>query len=327
MLFGLPGFRPGSGRHGLERFRIPRNPGFGIIAPPGAVFCLRGSRASAGSGAAVPTPAMFHVGGCAARRDFRATISCAGCIGPSACRCSTAGRSARRRAASCECALPPTKDGWREAIVRHPALRRHFGEVVYGRNKRPTWGVVVRTAGGPEALEWTPLTTARAGARRSAHRPARPSASTSSTPTFRSGLYPWPSTAADFPAAEAAGVVAEIGEAVADFKRGRIASRTPCRWGAYRTQRVVPAERLVKLPDAIAFDVAASVMLKGLTAQFLLMSCYPVKAGRYRSGARGRRRGWAAARAVVEGTGAPPRSARRVRRRRWRWPRPMAIPT
>jgi NADPH2:quinone reductase len=49
--------------------------------------------------------------------------------------------------------------------------------------------------------------------------------------------------------------------------------------GAYRTQRVVAAERLVKLPDAIAFDVAASVMLKGLTAQFLLTSCYPVKAG------------------------------------------------
>ena len=49
--------------------------------------------------------------------------------------------------------------------------------------------------------------------------------------------------------------------------------------GAYRTRRVVPAERLVKLPDSIDFDVAASIMLKGLTAQFLLTSCYPVKAG------------------------------------------------
>jgi NADPH2:quinone reductase len=49
--------------------------------------------------------------------------------------------------------------------------------------------------------------------------------------------------------------------------------------GAYRTRRLVPAERLVKLPDAIDFDVAASIMLKGLTAQFLLTSCYPVKAG------------------------------------------------
>ena len=49
--------------------------------------------------------------------------------------------------------------------------------------------------------------------------------------------------------------------------------------GAYRTRRVVPADRLVKLPDSIDFDVAASIMLKGLTAQFLVTSCYPVKAG------------------------------------------------
>jgi NADPH2:quinone reductase len=49
--------------------------------------------------------------------------------------------------------------------------------------------------------------------------------------------------------------------------------------GAYRTRRAVAAERLVKLPDGIDFDVAASVMLKGLTAQFLLTSCYAVKAG------------------------------------------------
>jgi NADPH2:quinone reductase len=48
--------------------------------------------------------------------------------------------------------------------------------------------------------------------------------------------------------------------------------------GAYRTRRVVPADRLVKLPDAVAFDVAASLMLKGLTTQFLLTSCYGVKA-------------------------------------------------
>ena len=41
----------------------------------------------------------------------------------------------------------------------------------------------------------------------------------------------------------------------------------------------MPADRLVKLPDSIAFDIAASVMLKGLTAQFLVTSCYPVKAG------------------------------------------------
>ena len=62
------------------------------------------------------------------------------------------------------------------------------------------------------------------------------------------------------------------------LKRGdRVAYMLPI--GAYRTRRVVPAERLVKLPDAIDFEVAASLMLKGMTAQFLLNSCYAVKAG------------------------------------------------
>jgi NADPH2:quinone reductase len=137
-------------------------------------------------------------------------------------------------------------------------------------------GVVVRTAGGPESLEWTALQTGAPG--RGEVRIVQHAIGVNFIDTyFRSGLYPWPSTPL-IPGAEAAGVIAEIGEAVADFKVGdRVAYTLPL--GAYRTQRVVPAERLIKLPDAIAFDVAASVMLKGLTAQFLLTSCYPVKPG------------------------------------------------
>jgi NADPH:quinone reductase len=137
-------------------------------------------------------------------------------------------------------------------------------------------GVVVRTAGGPEALEWTALDTAAPG--HGEVRLVQRAIGVNFIDTyFRSGLYPWPSTPL-IPGAEAAGVVAEAGEGVADLKAGdRVAYTLPL--GAYRTQRVVPAERLVKLPDAIDFDVAASVMLKGLTAQFLLTSCYPVKAG------------------------------------------------
>jgi NADPH2:quinone reductase len=79
------------------------------------------------------------------------------------------------------------------------------------------------------------------------------------------------------PGGEAAGVVDAVGEGAA-FKIGdRVAYTLPI--GAYRTRRVVPADRLVKLPDGIAFDVAASMMLKGMTTQFLLTSCYAVKAG------------------------------------------------
>jgi NADPH2:quinone reductase len=137
-------------------------------------------------------------------------------------------------------------------------------------------GVVVHKAGGPEALEWTALNTAAPG--RGEVRIAQRAIGVNFLDTyFRSGAYPWPTTPL-IPGAEAAGVVTEIGEAITDFKVGdRVAYTIPA--GAYRTQRVVPAERLVKLPDSIAFDVAASVMLKGLTAQFLLTSCYPVKAG------------------------------------------------
>jgi NADPH:quinone reductase len=93
---------------------------------------------------------------------------------------------------------------------------------------------------------------------------------------YRKGAYPWPTTPL-IPGGEAAGVIDAVGEG-AHFKVGdRVAYTLPI--GAYRTRRVVPADRLVKLPDAIAFDVAASMMLKGLTTQFLLNSCYTVKAG------------------------------------------------
>ena len=137
-------------------------------------------------------------------------------------------------------------------------------------------GVVVRAPGGPEALEWSALETAAPGP--GEVRILQRAIGVNFIDTyFRNGHYPWPSTPL-IPGAEAAGVVAQVGAGVADFKVGdRVAYTLPV--GAYRTQRVVAAERLVKLPDAIAFDVAASAMLKGLTAQFLLTSCYPVKAG------------------------------------------------
>jgi len=138
------------------------------------------------------------------------------------------------------------------------------------------WGVVVRAAGGPEALEWTALESAAPG-RGEVGIVQRAIGVNFIDTYFRSGLYPWPSTPL-IPGAEAAGVVEQIGEGVTELKPGdRVAYTLPL--GAYRTHRIVPAERLVKLPDAIDFDVAASVMLKGLTAQFLLTACYPVKAG------------------------------------------------
>ncbi|KVE78881.1 quinone oxidoreductase family protein [Burkholderia vietnamiensis] len=94
---------------------------------------------------------------------------------------------------------------------------------------------------------------------------------------FRTGLYPQP-----LPGGlgmEAAGEVTAVGEGVSALKAGDRVAYVGQPPGAYAQERVMPAERLVKLPDAIGYDDAASVMLQGLTAHYLLRRTYPVKAG------------------------------------------------
>jgi NADPH2:quinone reductase len=94
---------------------------------------------------------------------------------------------------------------------------------------------------------------------------------------FRTGHYKVPG----FPAVigqEGAGIVTAIGPDVESVSVGdRVAYAGPL--GAYATNRVIQADRLVKLPDSIDFPTAASIMLQGLTAQYLLHRTYPVKAG------------------------------------------------
>jgi NADPH2:quinone reductase len=136
--------------------------------------------------------------------------------------------------------------------------------------------IVVRAPGGAEALEWVALEAGAPGPGEVRLKQAAIGVNFLDT-YYRSGLYPWPATPL-IPGAEAAGTIEALGAGVTNFAVGeRVAYTVPV--GAYRTHRLVPAERLVKLPDAIGFDVAASVMLKGLTAQFLVTGCYPVKPG------------------------------------------------
>lgn len=93
---------------------------------------------------------------------------------------------------------------------------------------------------------------------------------------FRSGLYPHELPL--IPGAEAAGVVLETGEGVAGLKPGdRVAYVVQL--GAYATERVIAADRLVKLPDDISDEQAAGMMLKGMTAEYLLMRTFKVKPG------------------------------------------------
>jgi NADPH2:quinone reductase len=74
---------------------------------------------------------------------------------------------------------------------------------------------------------------------------------------------------------EAAGVVEAVGEGVTHLKAGDRAAYASNPPGSYSEARVMPAKCVVKLPDAIAFDTAAAMMLKGLTVQYLLKRTQP----------------------------------------------------
>ena len=91
----------------------------------------------------------------------------------------------------------------------------------------------------------------------------------------RSGLYPFPMPLRL--GMEASGIVEAVGEGVTHLKvgdRAAYASQPP---GSYCEARVMPAKCVCKLPDAISFETGAAMMLKGLTAQYLLKRCPPVE--------------------------------------------------
>ena len=93
----------------------------------------------------------------------------------------------------------------------------------------------------------------------------------------RSGLYPLqlPSGLGT----EAAGVVEAVGPGVDWLAAGDRVAVCTGPVGAYSTERIVPADKLVKLPDGIEDRAAAAMMLKGLTVQYLFRQTYPLKAG------------------------------------------------
>lgn len=93
----------------------------------------------------------------------------------------------------------------------------------------------------------------------------------------RSGLYPLPALPHGL-GTEAAGVVESVGDGVTEVATGdRVAYVSGP--GAYTEARCMPADRLVPLPDAIDDETAAAVMLKGMTVEYLVRRCRPVKQG------------------------------------------------
>jgi NADPH2:quinone reductase len=95
----------------------------------------------------------------------------------------------------------------------------------------------------------------------------------------RSGLYPRPLP--EVPGREAAGVVVALGAGVRGLKLGQRVAYVLGAAGSYAEYRNIAAERLVKLPAAISDEQAAALMLKGLTAEYLLRRTYRVQPGEY----------------------------------------------
>jgi NADPH2:quinone reductase len=138
-----------------------------------------------------------------------------------------------------------------------------------------TKGVQIKRHGGPEVFEWKELSLDPPSAGELLVRHTAVGLNFIDI-YHRNGLYPLPLPLV--PGVEAAGVVEAVGEGVDDLRVGdRIAYALPP--GAYAEKRLLPANRAVKIPDGVSDEVAAAVMLKGLTAQFLARRTYVIQPG------------------------------------------------
>ncbi len=139
-----------------------------------------------------------------------------------------------------------------------------------------THGIVMYTTGGPEVLTWTEITLPRL--KRNEVRVRHTAVGVNYIDVYdRTGLYarPLPSGLGR----EAAGVVEELGSGVTSVAVGDRVAYVLSTPGSYAEVRHVPADRLVKLPASISDEQAAAMMLKGLTAQYLLRRTCKVRKG------------------------------------------------
>lgn len=140
-----------------------------------------------------------------------------------------------------------------------------------------THAIRIHAPGGPEAMHWDHVPTPEPG-------PAEALVHHTAVGLnyidvyFRTGLYKAPSLPATL-GMEAAGIVSAVGADVHDLKPGDRVAYATGPIGAYATDRVISADRLVKLPDAIDDKTAAAMMLQGLTAQYLLRRTHKVSPG------------------------------------------------
>ena len=133
------------------------------------------------------------------------------------------------------------------------------------------------TIGGPQVLEYVDFEPAEPGPQQVRVRNKAIGVNFIDT-YFRSGLYPAPSMPSGL-GTEGAGVVEAVGNEVTRFKIGDRVAYGSGPLGGYSEVHTLPQANLVLLPEAISFELAAAVMLKGLTVQYLFRQTYELKAG------------------------------------------------
>ncbi|OHC75583.1 MAG: quinone oxidoreductase [Rhodospirillales bacterium RIFCSPLOWO2_12_FULL_58_28] len=131
--------------------------------------------------------------------------------------------------------------------------------------------------GGPEVLQWEKIDIGKPGPGEVRLRQSAVGLNYIDI-YHRTGLYPVPRLPAVI-GMEAAGIVEEIGPGVQNLNPGQRVAYASLPVGAYAEERLMPADRLVSLPDAISDARAAAMMLQGMTAQYLLRRTYRVQKG------------------------------------------------
>jgi len=131
--------------------------------------------------------------------------------------------------------------------------------------------------GGPEVLRWEEVDPGRPGSGEVLLRHEAVGLNFIDV-YHRTGLYPLPALPAT-PGLEGAGVIEEVGPDVPRFQVGDRVAYAGLPPGAYAQARIIPAHRLVPLPDTISTRQGAAIMLQGMTAKYLLKGCYKVRSG------------------------------------------------
>ena len=138
-----------------------------------------------------------------------------------------------------------------------------------------TYAIRVHETGGPEVLKWEEVKVGDPGPGQVRLRQEAVGLNYIDI-YHRTGLYPQPLPF--IPGVEGAGVVEAVGADVTGLKVGdRVAYSGPI--GGYAEERLIPADKLVKLPDSISTEQAGAMLLQGMTAHMLLRSVYQVKDG------------------------------------------------